>query len=130
MTTLKQIIKGCRKKKFHYNSSKLLVKCPQKKGICLKIRTMAPKKPNSAVRKIVKVRLTTARRVLAYIPGQGHNLHEHSRVLVRGGKVPDLPGIHYKLIRGKYDFTWNETFERQNRRSKFGIPGFKKLSQI
>jgi len=91
---------------------------------------MAPKKPNSAVRKIAKIRLSTGRKILAYIPGQGHNLHEYSRVLVRGGKVPDLPGIHYKLIRGKYDFGWNETFQRQNRRSKFSIPGFKKLSSI
>jgi len=122
MASLKQIEKGCRKKKFHYNSSKLLLKCPQKKGICIKVRIMPPKKPNSANRKIVKLRLSTKRQILAYIPGQGHNLHEHSRVLVRGGKVPDLPGIHYKLIRGKYDFAWTETFERANRRSKFSIP--------
>jgi ribosomal protein S12 len=82
---------------------------------------MAPKKPNSAVRKIVKVRITTGRRILAYIPGQGHNLHEHSRVLVRGGKVPDLPGIHYKLIRGKYDFITSENIFRSQRRSKYGF---------
>ena len=122
MVSLKQIEKGCRKNKFHYNSSKLLMSCPQKKGICLQIREMKPKKPNSAKRKIVKLKLSTLRQILAYIPGQGHNLHEHSRVLVRGGKVPDLPGIHYKLIRGKYDFSWVETFERFNRRSKFSIP--------
>lgn len=122
MVTVRQLEKNCRKKKFHYNSTKLLLKCPQKKGVCMKVRTMSPKKPNSAVRKIVKLRLSTDRKILAYIPGQGHNLHEHSRVLVRGGKVPDLPGIHYKLIRGKYDFSWQETFERRNRRSKFGIP--------
>jgi len=122
MISLKQLLANCRKKKFHYRSTKLLLKCPQKKGICLKIRTMAPKKPNSAVRKIVKLKLSTSRQILAYIPGQGHNLHEHSRVLVRGGKVPDLPGIHYKLIRGKYDFSWIETFTRNNRRSKFSIP--------
>lgn len=129
MVTLKQLERGCRKKKYHYNSSKLLNKCPQKKGVCIKIRTMAPKKPNSAIRKIVKLKLSTGRRILAYIPGQGHNLHEHSRVLVRGGKVPDLPGIHYKLIRGKYDFAWNETFERRNRRSKFGIPSRAKINR-
>lgn len=122
MVTLKQLDSGIRKKKFHYHGTKLLLGCPQKKGVCLKIRTMSPKKPNSAVRKIVKVKLSTLRQILAYIPGQGHNLHEHSRVLVRGGKVPDLPGLHYKLIRGKYDFAWSETFERRNRRSKFGIP--------
>jgi len=126
---VRQLERGCRKKKYHYNSTKLLDKCPQKKGVCIKIRTMAPKKPNSAIRKIVKLKLSTGRKILAYIPGQGHNLHEHSRVLVRGGKVPDLPGIHYKLIRGKYDFAWNETFERRNRRSKFGIPGRAKLSR-
>lgn len=122
MITYKQLEKGIRRKKFHYHVTKLLLGCPQKKGVCLKIRTMSPKKPNSAVRKIVKVKLSTLRQILAYIPGQGHNLHEHSRVLVRGGKVPDLPGLHYKLIRGKYDFAWSETFERKNRRSKFGIP--------
>jgi len=72
------------------------------------------------------VRLSTGRLVLAYIPGQGHNLHEHSRVLVRGGKVPDLPGLHYKLIRGAFDFSWVETFSRKNRRSKFGVPDLKK----
>ena len=129
MVTLKQLIKGCRKKKFHYKITKLLLKCPQKKGIVLKLRTMAPKKPNSAVRKIAKIRLSTGRKILAYVPGQGHNLHEYSRVLVRGGKVPDLPGIHYKLIRGKYDFGWNEIFQRQNRRSKFSIPGYKRLNR-
>jgi len=121
MVTLKQLEGGIRKKKFHYHGTKLLLGCPQKKAVCLKIRTMSPKKPNSAVRKIVKVRLSTSRQILAYIPGQGHNLHEHSRVLVRGGKVPDLPGLHYKLIRGKYDFSSVETFDRCNRRSKFGI---------
>jgi small subunit ribosomal protein S12 len=126
MVNYKQLDQGCRKKKFHYNGTKLLKACPQKKAICVKIRTMSPKKPNSAVRKIVKVRLSTGRLILAYIPGQGHNLHEHSRVLVRGGKVPDLPGLHYKLIRGVYDFAWAETFERKNRRSKFGVPDLKK----
>lgn len=126
MITLNQIEKNIRKKKFHYKSNKLLLKCPYKKGVCLKIKTMSPKKPNSAIRKIVKVRLSTGRKILAYIPGQGHNLHDHSRVLVRGGKVPDLPGIHYKLVRGKFDFAYTETFERKNRRSKFGIPSNKK----
>jgi small subunit ribosomal protein S12 len=126
MVTRKQLDKGCRQRKFHYHGTKLLKGCPQKKGVCIKLRTMSPKKPNSAIRKIVKVRLTTGRLILAYIPGQGHNLHEHSRVLVRGGKVPDLPGIHYKLIRGQYDFAWAETFERKNRRSKFGIPDLNK----
>jgi small subunit ribosomal protein S12 len=88
--------------------STALVGCPQRKGVCLKVTTMAPKKPNSAVRKIVKVRLTTGRQVLAYVCGQGHSLQEHSVVLVRGGRTQDLPGLRYKLVRGKFDFIWKE----------------------
>jgi len=87
----------------------------------LKVYTTKPKKPNSAIRKIAKVRLSTGRRLIAYIPGQGHNLQEHSVVMIRGGRVPDLPGVHYHIIRGKYDFTGAETFERRKRRSKFGV---------
>jgi len=82
---------------------------------------MAPKKPNSAERKIAKVRLSTGRIVRVYIPGQGHNLQEHSVVLVRGGKVQDLPGMHYKLVRGKYDFQAKESFDRRCSRSKYGL---------
>lgn len=108
--------------KYHYKMTKKLTGNPQLKGVCVKIRLVKPKKPNSAVRKIAKVRLSNNYTVLAYVPGQGHNLREHSRVLLRGGRTPDLPGLHYKLIRGKYDFSWQERFTRVNRRSKFGVP--------
>lgn len=94
---------------------------PQLKGNCVKIYTMKPKKPNSAIRKVVKVKLSTGKHIIAYIPGSGHNLIEHSTVLVRGGRVKDLPGVHYHLIRGKYDFSSDEVFFRQASRSKYGI---------
>ena len=96
--------------------------CPQKRGICMKVTTMKPKKPNSAIRKIAKVRLTTGRRVTAYICGQGHSLQEHSVVLVRGRRAPDLPGVRYRIVKGKFDFSWQEAFKRRNARSKYGIP--------
>lgn len=83
---------------------------------------MSPKKPNSAVRKIAKVRLSTGRVVTCYIPGMGHDLREYSDVLVRGGHVPDLPGVQYHLVRGKFDFNWKEDEIRTNARSKYGIP--------
>lgn len=111
-----------RRQKVSYTISKRLNGCPQKKGISIKVRLVKPKKPNSAVRKIVKVRFNTKIMALVYIPGQGHNLHEYSRVLVRAGRTPDLPGLHYKVIRGKYDMQWAEDFDRSNRRSKFGVP--------
>jgi len=95
--------------------------CPQKKGVCVLLRTTKPKKPNSAIRKIVKVRLTNAKTIIAYIPGQGHNLQKYSTVLVRGGRVKDVPGLKYKLIRGKCDFSILETVSRVTRRSKYGI---------
>jgi len=102
-----------------------LERCPQKKGVCLKVTTMKPKKPNSAIRKIAKVRLTTGKDVLCYIPGQGHRLQKHSVVLVRGGRVPDLPGVHYHAVRGKYDFIGPETFLRKAGRSKYGLSKIK-----
>jgi len=95
--------------------------CPQKKGFCMRIRTTKPKKPNSAIRKIVRVKLSNNKLITAYIPGQGYNLQKYSVVLVRGGRVKDLPGIKYKLIRGKYDFSIVETFLRVRRRSRYGI---------
>lgn len=124
MPTINQLSLGKvrRKKKFHYELSPALNKCPQKKAVCIKVMIMAPKKPNSAERKIAKVRLSTGRIVRAYIPGQGHLLQEHSVVMVRGGKVPDLPGMHYKLVRGKYDFMARENFDRKRARSKYGLP--------
>jgi small subunit ribosomal protein S12 len=102
--------------------SRALERCPHKKGVCYKVTTMKPKKPNSAIRKIAKVRLSTKRKVICYIPGRGHELREYSQVLVRGGHVPDLPGIQYHLVKGKYDFSWKEAVPRKNRRSKYGIP--------
>lgn len=127
MATINQIIK--RHKRVPKKSKVLstaLNACPQKRGICFKITTMKPKKPNSAIRKIAKIRLSSGRRVTAYIPGQGHNLQEFSCVLVRGGKIPDLPGVRYKIIRGVLDLAWKERIIRKNSRSKYGIPKLKK----
>lgn len=97
--------------------------CPQKKGICIDIRnSVSPKKPNSAKRKVAKVKImSTGRNVLAVIPGQGHNLQKYSEVLVRGGRARDIPGVRYKLIKGKYDFANTEEIIRFRRRSKYGL---------
>jgi len=102
--------------------SRRLKRCPHKKGVCIKVTTMKPKKPNSATRKIAKVRLSNKLRITAYIPGIGHDLREYSHVLVRGGYVPDLPGVRYHLVRGKFDFGAVEKFIRRNSRSKYGLP--------
>lgn len=110
----------------HYTRSGRLRANPQLRGVCLKVYTTTPKKPNSAIRKIAKVKLSNRVNTLVYIPGQGHNLQQHSVVLVRGGKVPDLPGVLFKIIRGKYDFLSKETFSRKTNRSKYGIKGDKK----
>lgn len=98
--------------------SPALKKNPQKKGVCLKVYTRTPKKPNSAIRKVARVRLTNGIDIIAYIPGEGHNLQEHSVVLVRGGRVKDLPGVRYHLIRGVYDL--QGILSRKNSRSKYG----------
>lgn len=126
MATLRQsaISKINRKRKSH---SPALQRCPQKRGVCFKVGLMSPKKPNSAIRKIAKVRLTTGRKVVAYISGIGHNVQEHASVLIRGGRVRDLPGMHYKLVKGKYDFSWKEHFLRKESRSKYGIPSYSKI---
>jgi len=108
------------KKKFIY--SKILSKCPQKRGICNKVYTTSPKKPNSAVRKIAKITVSNNISTIVGIPGQGHKLQEFSAVLIRGGRVNDVPGVRFKAIRGKYDFGWAESFFRSKRRSKYGIP--------
>lgn len=123
MITFNQLLKKKykRKKKIRYNISASLNGCPHKKGVCVRVTTMKPKKPNSAIRKITKVRLSTGRHVMCYIPGQGHKLQKYSVVLVRGGRVPDLPGIHYHAVRGKYDFVGPETFVRKVKRSKYGL---------
>ena len=125
MSTIRQSSKTKKNKKKHIRSL-ALEKCPQKRGICIKVSVMKPKKPNSAIRKIAKVRLTTRKKILTYICGIGHTIQEHSSVLVRGGRVRDLPGIHYKLIKGKYDFGWKEHFLRKQSRSKYGIPSYNK----
>jgi len=104
---------------------KSLFGCPQRRGVCLKVNIMAPKKPNSADRKVAKVRLTTKKKVIAYISGIGHSVQEHSSVLVRGGRVRDLPGMHYKLVKGKLDFSWKENTRRSQGRSKYGAPSLK-----
>ena len=121
MPTLLQLIKNPRKPKIPYKRTKALKSCPQKKGVCLKVYTTKPKKPNSAIRKVAKLRLSTGRDTLAYIPGFGHNLSEHSVVMIRGGRVRDVPGMHYRIIRKKYDFTADENILRGSRRSKFGV---------
>src|SRR3989338_1262336 len=103
MPTISQLIRTGREQKRKRTKSPALKKCPQKRGVCLQVKTMTPKKPNSALRKIARVRLTNGVEVTAYIPGEGHNLQEHSIVLVRGGRVKDLPGVRYHIVRGTLD---------------------------
>ena len=117
MLTLNQLIKTPRKKKVKAKKS-ILEKHPQKKGICLKIFTRSPKKPNSALRKVAKIRLSNLKEIIAYIPGEGYAVQEHNYVLIRGGKVQDLPGIRYKIIRGALDVCGVKN--RKNSRSKYG----------
>lgn len=122
MPTFEQLIRNVWQPKRSRKIDRILQNCPQKKAVIVKLRTAKPKKPNSAIRKVAKVRiLSTNIHVIAYVPGQGHSLQEHSQVLIRGGWVPDLPGVHYKAIKGKLDFTSSEKFARMKRRSKFGI---------
>ena len=111
-------------KKNKRNKTPALEFCPQKKGVCIKVFLRTPKKPNSALRKLARLRLTNNKRITAYIPGEGHNLQEYSTVLVRGGRVKDLPGIKYHLIRGKLDLPGLKT--RKTSRSKYGT---KKISK-
>jgi small subunit ribosomal protein S12 len=103
MPTIQQLVRKGRKAKRRKTKSPDLVSCPQKRGVCLRVSTMTPKKPNSALRKVARVRLSNGREVWAYIPGEGHNLQEHSVVLVRGGRVKDLPGVRYHVVRGTLD---------------------------
>ena len=124
MTTLNQLCKKGRKKKKKLNKTPALEKCPHKRGICSKLVLRTPKKPNSALRKIVKLKLSNNKAVYAYIPGEGHNLQEYSIVLIRGGRVKDLPGIKYKLVRGKLDFSGITS--RKTSRSKYGTKKLKK----
>ena len=116
----------CRAKKQIKSKAPALEQNPQKKGVCIKIFNRTPKKPNSALRKVAKIKLTTGKKLEAYIPGEGHNLQEYSVVLMRGGRVPDLPGVKYHLIRGKYDF--NGVKLRKTSRSLYGTKKIKKKS--
>lgn len=119
MITINQLCyKYSRQKKSYKLKTPALLKNPQRKGVCVKIFTRTPKKPNSALRKVVKLKLSNGKKVEAYIPGEGHNLQEFSVVLMRGGRVPDLPGVKYHLIRGKYDFQGVKN--RKTSRSSYG----------
>ncbi|MBU2541897.1 MAG: 30S ribosomal protein S12 [Candidatus Omnitrophica bacterium] len=118
MPTISQLIRKRRVAKKKKTKSPALMGCPQRRGVCLQVRTMTPKKPNSALRKIARVRLTTTSEVSAYIPGEGHNLQEHSIVLVRGGRVKDLPGVRYHIVRGSLDTLG--VANRKKSRSKYG----------
>ena len=118
MPTLNQLVRNGRKKIIKKTKAPALKNCPQKRGVCTRVYTTTPKKPNSALRKVARVRLNNGFEVTAYIPGEGHNLQEHSIVLVRGGRVKDLPGVRYHIVRGSLDTQGVEG--RQQRRSKYG----------
>ncbi len=118
MPTISQLIRFGRSTKNKKSKSPALKSCPQRRGVCVQVRTMTPKKPNSALRKIARVRLTTGIEVTSYIPGEGHNLQEHSIVLVRGGRVKDLPGVRYHIVRGTLDAAGVN--QRKKSRSKYG----------
>ncbi|MEI6514456.1 MAG: 30S ribosomal protein S12 [bacterium] len=119
MPTINQLVKNGRKQVRYKSKSPALKNCPQRRGVCLSVKTQTPKKPNSALRKVARVRLTNGEEVTAYIPGEGHNLQEHSVVLVRGGRVKDLPGVRYHIVRGTLDTLGVEG--RHRGRSKYGV---------
>ncbi|MFN2363078.1 MAG: 30S ribosomal protein S12 [Halarsenatibacteraceae bacterium] len=119
MPTINQLIRKGRDSVSKKKSAPALEGCPQKRGVCTRVYTATPKKPNSALRKITRVRLTNGKEVTAYIPGIGHNLQEHSVVLVRGGRVKDLPGVRYHIVRGTLDTAGVE--DRRQGRSKYGV---------
>jgi len=118
MPTINQLIRLGRKPKEKKSKSRALSSCPQRRGVCTRVFTRTPKKPNSALRKVARVRLSNGKEVTAYIGGEGHNLQEHSMVLVRGGRVPDLPGVRYHIVRGTLDS--EGVSGRQRSRSKYG----------
>lgn len=118
MPTIQQLVRKGRVKLEFKSKSPALDSCPQRRGVCVRVYTTTPKKPNSAMRKVARVRLTNGKEVNAYIPGEGHNLQEHSIVLVRGGRVKDLPGVRYHLVRGALDAAGVDG--RNQRRSKYG----------
>lgn len=118
MPTIQQLIRKQRVQKIKKSKSPALTNCPFRRGVCLQVKTMTPKKPNSALRKIARVRLSNKFEVTSYIPGEGHNLQEHSIVLVRGGRVKDLPGVRYHIVRGTLDTAG--VAKRKKSRSKYG----------
>ncbi|MBI2070903.1 MAG: 30S ribosomal protein S12 [Elusimicrobia bacterium] len=118
MPTINQLLRIKRKRQTSRSKSPALMNCPQRRGVCVRVFTTTPKKPNSALRKVARVKLTAGIEVTAYIPGIGHNLQEHSIVLVRGGRVKDLPGVRYHIVRGVYDCSGVEG--RRQGRSKYG----------
>ena len=118
MPTINQLVRKGRKKILKKNKVPALMACPQRRGVCTRVYTTTPKKPNSALRKVARVRLSNGHEVTSYIPGEGHNLQEHSVVLIRGGRVKDLPGVRYHIIRGTLDT--QGVSDRRQRRSKYG----------
>ena len=127
MPTLNQLIRHGREEKRRTDRTRALDQCPQKQGVCLRVSTRTPKKPNSALRKVAKVRLTNGFEVISYIGGEGHNLQEHSVVLLRGGRVKDLPGVRYHMIRGSLDTQGVK--DRKQARSKYGAKRAKAASK-
>lgn len=119
MPTINQLVRQAREPKAGRNKVPAMQECPQKRGVCTRVYTTTPKKPNSALRKVARVRLTNGFEVTSYIPGEGHNLQEHSVVLIRGGRVKDLPGVRYHIVRGKLD-TQGVSGRKQSR-SKYGV---------
>ena len=127
MPTIQQLVRKGRSKIVDKSKSPSLDSCPQRRGVCTRVYTTTPKKPNSALRKVAKVRLTNKVEVIAYIPGEGHNLQEHSIVLIRGGRVKDLPGVRYHVVRGTLDASGaigpssTNKVNRNRKRSKYGV---------
>ena len=119
MPTINQLVRHGRQKVRYRSKSPVLDSCPQKRGVCLVVKTQTPKKPNSALRKVARVRLSNGKEITCYIPGEGHNLQEHSVVLVRGGRVKDLPGVRYKVVRGTLDASG--VSGRRQSRSQYGV---------
>ncbi len=124
MPTINQLVRSGRKQVKAKSKSRALDGCPQKRGVCTRVYTTTPKKPNSALRKVAKVRMTNGIEVIAYIPGEGHNLQEHSMVLVRGGRIKDLPGVRYSIVRGAIDTAGVNN--RKKSRSRYGTKRPKK----
>ena len=125
MPTISQLVKSGRKKPTRKSNSPALKACPQRRGVCVRVYTSTPKKPNSALRKVARVRLTNGMEVTTYIPGVGHNLQEHSIVMIRGGRIKDLPGVRYHVVRGSLDTLGVEN--RMQSRSKYGTKKPKKI---